>query len=85
VKSPVLRGEQAIEPVLLSISASADFLGLSRDTIYRLLGTGKLTAVKHGSKTLLPIAGLRDYAASLPEARIKPPNRIGAETPKPAA
>ena len=79
MQSPTLKGEQAIEPALLSLSASAEYLGLSRDTIYRLIGAGRLTALKHGKKTLVTVASLRDYVASLPEAKIKPPvNRTAA-------
>jgi excisionase family DNA binding protein len=75
MESPILKGEQAIEPVLLSLSASAEFLGPSRYTLYRLIAAGRLKAVKHGAKTLITVASLRDYAGSLPEAR------IGAEKP----
>ena len=73
------KDEQAVEPVLLSIPASSEFLGLSAASIYRLVGLGKLKAVKAGSKTLLTMASLRKYATSLPAAKIKPPtNRMGA-------
>jgi hypothetical protein len=72
-------GERAITPALLSIPASAEFLGLSSASIYRLIGLGKLEAVKAGGKTLLTMASLEHYAASLPPAKIKPPtNRMGA-------
>jgi excisionase family DNA binding protein len=73
MQSPVSKAEPAIEPLLLSLAASAEYLGLSRDTLYRLIGCGRLTALKHGSKTLVTVASLRDYVASLPEAKIKPP------------
>jgi excisionase family DNA binding protein len=70
--------EQGIEPALLSLSASAEYLGLSRDTLYRLIGAGRLTALKHGKKTLVTVASLRDYAASLPPAKIKAPIKPAA-------
>src|SRR5262249_60721374 len=52
-------------PKLLSISATADFLGLSPASIYRLIGLGKLLAVKAGGKTLIVTQSARNYAASL--------------------
>jgi hypothetical protein len=79
------KGEQAIEPAFLPIPAASKFLGLSPASIYRLIGLGKLQAVKAGGRTLLTMVSLRDYAASLPPAEIKPPhNRMGAaEVAKP--
>jgi excisionase family DNA binding protein len=73
MQSPTPKGEQVIEPALLSLSASAEFLSLSPNTLYRLIAAGKVKAVKHGAKTLLTLASLRDYASSLPEVKIKPP------------
>jgi hypothetical protein len=75
----IQKAEQAVEPALLSIPASSEFLGLSAASIYRLIGLGKLKAVKAGGKTLLTMPSLKNYAASLPPAKIKPPiNRMGA-------
>jgi excisionase family DNA binding protein len=70
--------KRAIEPVLLPIQAAAEYLGLSVASLYRLIGLGRLQAVKAGGKTLLPVASLQAYVASLPLAKIKPPtNRMG--------
>jgi excisionase family DNA binding protein len=78
--------ERAVEPVLLPIQAAAEYLGLSIASLYRLIGLGKLEAVKAGGKTLLPMASLQAYVASLPPAKIKPPiDRMGAHPPKSAA
>ena len=81
----VQKDAQAVEPALLSIPASSEFLGLSPASLYRLIGLGKLQAVKAGGRTLLVMQSLRDYAASLPPAKIKPPhNRMGvAQAAKP--
>jgi hypothetical protein len=72
--------EQAIEPAFLSIRACCQFLDLSAATLYRLIGLGRLKAVKAGGRTLIVTPSARDYAASLPPAKIKPPphNRMGA-------
>ena len=76
--SPIQATEQ-VEPAFLSIPASGEFLGLSPASIYRLIGLDKLKAVKAGGKTLVTVESLRDYARSLPAAKIKPPtNRMGA-------
>jgi len=78
--------EQGIAPALLSLNAAAEYLGLCRDSIYRLAGLGKLKAVKAGGKTLVTTESLQAYVASLPPAKIKPKpsDRIDAETPKSA-
>ena len=83
--SPLQQNQQAIEPAFLPIPAACKFLGLSPASIYRIIGLGKLQAVKAGGRTLLVMQSLRDYAASLPPAKIKPPrNRMGvAQAAKP--
>ena len=63
----------AIAPAFLPISVCGEYLGLSEATIYRLLGLGKLQAVKAGSRTLVTMQSAQEYAASLPPAKIKPP------------
>jgi len=73
MSSPIEQNEQAIEPAFLRIKAAGEFLGLSAASIYRLIGFGKLRAVKAGGRTLLVMQSLRDYAASLPSAQIRPP------------
>jgi excisionase family DNA binding protein len=53
------------EPILVSVIEAAKRLSLSRPTIYKLLNSGALHAVKSGGRTLIPMQALRDYAASL--------------------
>jgi hypothetical protein len=62
---------QTIEPVFLPIPATSEFLSLSPASIYRLIGLGRLQAVKAGGRTLIVMQSARDYAASLPPAKIK--------------
>lgn len=53
------------EPILVSVNGAAAMLGISRPTIYKLLNSGALRAVKSGGRTLIPTQALRDYAGSL--------------------
>jgi prophage regulatory protein len=56
---------QEPEPILVSINTAAAMLGTSRSTIYALLNSGSLRAVKSGGRTLIPTQALREYAGSL--------------------
>jgi excisionase family DNA binding protein len=52
--------------IALSPAGAADALSVSRRTVYALLNTGKLKARKAGNRTLIPVADLEHYLASLP-------------------
>jgi excisionase family DNA binding protein len=54
------------EPFGLSPGGAARYLGISRATVYELLATGKLTARKSGSRTLVVFASLKAYCDALP-------------------
>jgi len=47
-----------ISPVTMPVNAAADYLGISRATIYVLLRRGALTKVKLGHRTLIRRADL---------------------------
>lgn len=53
------------EPLLLSINDAATMLATSRATLYKLLKTSALRAVKCGGRTLIPTQALREYVESL--------------------
>jgi prophage regulatory protein len=72
---------QQPEPILVSVNNAAAMLGISRQTIYKLLNAGALRAVKGGGRTLIPTQALREYAESL--AVYVPAAQSGVE-PKPA-
>lgn len=73
------KNERDRAPAFMTIPASCRYLSLSPASVYRLIGLDKLKAVKSGRRTLLTVASLKAYAASLPVAKIKPPtNRMGA-------
>jgi hypothetical protein len=61
-----------VEPFGVKISEAARALGCSAATIHRLLVSSKLSAVKRGASTLVTLASLRSYEASLPPARFAP-------------
>jgi excisionase family DNA binding protein len=68
-----LQPQPVLEPVLASINATCECLDLSDTSVYRLIGQGKLKAVKAGIKTLITVQSIKAYVASLPQANIKPP------------
>ncbi|MBW6523282.1 AlpA family phage regulatory protein [Sphingomonas sp. RHCKR47] len=56
---------QQPNPILVSVDTAATMLGMSRPTVYKLLNSGALHAVKSGGRTLIPTQALRDYAETL--------------------
>lgn len=58
-------------PLLFSIRDVTDTLNCSRAQVNRLLATGKIRAVKLGSRTLIPADSLRQFVEGLPPASIR--------------
>ena len=69
------------DPILVQVKDAIDILGQSRRTIYGLIAAEKIKAVKSGRSTLIVYESLKQYAASLPSAKIKVYGRVkrGAE------
>lgn len=61
--------EKQLEPLSVSTSEAARLLGVSRPTIYELMQNGGLPSFKVGSRTLLPVSGLREWVAAQAEKR----------------
>jgi hypothetical protein len=61
-----------IEPFLLSIPQTGQAIGRCNATVYELLGSGQLTAVKSDGRTLVTMESIKSYVASLPRAIIAP-------------
>ncbi len=61
----------SLDPLALPIADAVTFSGLSRSEVYRQLATGKLRAVKSGSRTLVLVESIRAYLASLPAATFR--------------
>jgi excisionase family DNA binding protein len=55
-----------VEPIALPPVAAAAYLGISKRSLYRLIADGLVTARKDGPRTLVDVASLRSYYASLP-------------------
>lgn len=60
-----------IDPIAVPIAEAVTFSGMSRSAVYRELASGKLRAVKSGSRTLVLVESIRDYLASLPAATFR--------------
>lgn len=64
-----------VEPILVSIPQGCQMIGRGVATMYSLIGSGKVRAVKSDGRTLLVVESLREYANSLPPATIAPPRK----------
>jgi hypothetical protein len=67
---PVL--EPRPRKLLYDIKETGEIISISRATVYRLLGEGKLRGVKAASKLLVTVNSIEEYVASLPPAIINP-------------
>lgn len=61
--------ETRMEPFVVSAGEAARLLGVSRPTVYAMLNRGALSYMKIGSRTLIPVKGLREWVEkhTLPE------------------
>ena len=59
--------EAAFPRTALRVNEACDALGISRTKLYAELASGRLTARKTGSVTLIPVASLNAWLNSLPE------------------
>jgi excisionase family DNA binding protein len=57
----------ALEPLALSPRDAAQFLSISKRSLSRLIRARKIEARKHGPRTLVDLASLKAYYASLPK------------------
>jgi hypothetical protein len=75
------------EPEWENPRQTAEVIGVSRATVYGLIGAGKLDARKLLGRTLVSVASRKELMESLPKAEIKPrkvPQRKNPDL-KPAA
>ena len=61
----------AVKPALYPIPDAEKILGLRRRSIYKLIGQGKLDAVRLLGRTLITDASVRALIASAPAAGIR--------------
>lgn len=57
----------SLEPLALSPRDAAAFLSISKRSLSRLIRAGKIEARKNGPRTLVDVASLKAYYASLPK------------------
>lgn len=55
-----------IDPIFISVKEAAQALSLAPWSVYRLLDDQRIASQYHGSKRLVVVESLREYAASLP-------------------
>jgi hypothetical protein len=65
--------ELSLLPILCSITQASAMIGRGTQAIYDLIGGGKIRAVKSDGRTLIVVQSLREYAATLPPAKVRPP------------
>ena len=61
------REAESIERNLYTVAECCRLNSISRATLYRLLTSGKLSAVKVGVRTLITAESIRAWRAELPE------------------
>jgi excisionase family DNA binding protein len=59
------------DPILIPLNEAATVIGRCRRSLYVLIAAGTIEAVKSGRSTLVVYDSLKQYAASLPTAKIK--------------
>jgi hypothetical protein len=62
-----------IMPLLVPVKQACTIIGRGQSALYELIGAGKIRAVKSDGRTLIEVDSLREYAKSLPAAKVAPP------------
>lgn len=60
-----------VEPIAVGLADATRITGISRSELYRMLADGRIRAVKHGVRTLIPVDSLKAHIARLPPAHIR--------------
>jgi hypothetical protein len=68
-------GKMEVEPILCSVPQGCQMIGIGTQGMYHLIGAGDVEAVKRGTRTLLVVESLKNYAKKLPAAVIAPPRK----------
>jgi hypothetical protein len=64
--------ETPLPLILCTIPHAAAMIGRGQTFIYAAIGDGRIEAVKSDKRTLVVVESLREYAKSLPRAKVKP-------------
>jgi hypothetical protein len=70
--------QSTVTPEWESPADCAMVLGISRASVYHLIGLGLLDARKLLGRTIINVASRRAYLANLPKAQIAPPKKAVA-------
>jgi hypothetical protein len=70
---PLNGAHYALEPLALPIPAAVRVSGLSRSAIYREASAGHIRLMKLGRSTLVDMASVRVFLATLPDAQLRMP------------
>jgi hypothetical protein len=62
-----------LTPLLVPVKQACTMIGRCQSALYGLIGGGKIRAVKSDGRTLIVVESIREYVASLPPAKIRPP------------
>ena len=60
---------------MVTVDEAQEMLGVRRTTLYALVGESKLRALKIGGRTVIEVASIRAFVATLPAAQIAPQKR----------
>ena len=56
-----------LDPLAVTIPTACKLTSVARSTIYREIGSGRLTAIKAGKRTLIPMTAIKEWLAKLPQ------------------
>lgn len=59
-----------ITPLSYSVTNAAKALDVSRSTVYNLIASGQIVALKMGTRTIVTAEELKRYLGTLPKAEI---------------
>ena len=61
-----------IAPIFVSVEEAAEKLNLGKYEVYRLCKSGEIKAQRRGTRILIPVQALHEFAESLPSASSRP-------------
>jgi len=61
-----------MDPLCVTVNEAGRLIGGSRNTVYRLMASGILRAVKRGTTTLVLMDSIHEHVASLPAVVLSP-------------
>jgi excisionase family DNA binding protein len=64
------RGENALEPLAVSVETVTRLTDESKTTVYDLIAAGEYTAIKSGRKTLIVYESVKRRLAGLPKVTL---------------